>query len=67
MSRTCFPDLQYGLSGLGYELPDELQFGIGERNHFVILIDQLGNWTTSVRDPGHKQHNWLCSKTSRRQ
>src|SRR5215831_17942849 len=60
MRRARFLDLQHSLSGFGCELPDELQFGVSERNHFVILIDQLGNWTTSVRDPGHKRHNWLC-------
>ena len=67
MCRTSFLDLEYSLSGLGCEFPDEFQFSVSERNHFVILIDQAGNWTTSVRDPGHKRHNGLCSKTSRRQ
>src|SRR5215468_8647152 len=39
MFRAGLLDLQYGLSRLGCELADELQFGVSKCLHGVILIE----------------------------
>jgi hypothetical protein len=39
--RTGFPDLEDGLWRLCFQFVDELDFGIGERRHGLMLIENL--------------------------
>ena len=63
MRWTGFLDLQNRERRLAREPANQLEFIVGEGCHHANLNR---NWTTSVLLSQDK-HNWLCSKTARRQ